>query len=88
MWWWLTPRYFNLEIRSPISEITTQCRGWGLDPQQKVASPDVLANMTTLFKKGSKAEPGNYRLVSLTPYLGKILEAILKIYIMRHITAH
>jgi len=46
------------------------------------------ANITPLFKKGSKSDPGNYRPVSLTSYLGKILEAILKVYIMRHITAH
>ena len=46
------------------------------------------ANITPLFKKGSKSEPGNYRPVSLTSYLGKILEAILKVNIMDHITVN
>ena len=36
------------------------------------------ANVTSLFKKGSKSEHGSYRPVSLTSYLGKILEAILE----------
>jgi len=46
------------------------------------------ANITPLFKKGSKSEPGNYRPVSLTSYLGKILEAILNVNIMHHITVN
>ena len=37
-----------------------------------------LANVTALFKKGSKKEPGNYRPVSLTSQIGKMFERILK----------
>ena len=36
------------------------------------------ANVSVIFKKGSKKEPGNYRPVSLTCHLGKILEKIIK----------
>ena len=46
------------------------------------------ANVTPLFKKGSQSEPGNYRPVSLTSYLGKILEAILKDSLLDHLSAH
>ena len=41
-----------------------------------------LANVTPLFKKGSKCDPGNYRPVSLTSVLGKIFETLLKKRIM------
>ena len=36
------------------------------------------ANITPLFKKGSRSDPGNYRPVSLTSHVGKILEAIVR----------
>ena len=46
------------------------------------------ANITPLFKRGSRSEPGNYRLTSLTSYLGKILQAIIKDDILHHLTVH
>ena len=36
------------------------------------------ANVTAIFKKGSRKQPGNYRPVSLTCQMGKILEKIIK----------
>jgi len=36
------------------------------------------ANVTPIFKKGSKAERGNYRPVSLTSVCCKLLESILR----------
>ena len=37
-----------------------------------------IANVVPLFKKDSKNNPGNYRPVSLTSVVGKLLERILR----------
>ena len=39
-------------------------------------------------KGGTRSELGNYRPVSLTSYLGKILEAIIKDDILHHLIVH
>jgi hypothetical protein len=43
------------------------------------------ANVTPIFKKGSKAERGNYRPVSLTSVCCKLLEFILRDKMMQHL---
>ena len=43
------------------------------------------ANITVIHKKGSRADPGNYRGVSLTSVLGKLLERLVKNEIDSHI---
>ena len=43
------------------------------------------ANVVPIYKKGSKAEPGNYRPVSLTSVTGKLLERLVKNDIDAHI---
>ena len=42
------------------------------------------ANVSPLFKKGDREKTRNYRPVSLTSVLGKLLEFIIKDFITRH----
>ena len=46
------------------------------------------ANVTPLYKKGNKSTPGNYRPVSLTSVVCKVLESIIKVAIMEHLGQH
>jgi hypothetical protein len=45
------------------------------------------ANVTPIFKKGAKSDPGNYCPVSLTSVCCKLLESILRDALMDHLTA-
>jgi len=42
------------------------------------------ANVTPVFKKGKKEDPGNYRPVSLTSILGKVMEQLILDIVSRH----
>ena len=44
-----------------------------------------LQNISPLFKKGSKDDPGNYRPISLTSVPGKMLESIIADDMMSHL---
>ena len=44
-----------------------------------------LANVTPIFKKGSRSVPGNYRPVSLTSVCCKVMEQVLKDSIVEHL---
>jgi len=44
------------------------------------------ANVSPLYKKGSKNKPENYRPVSLTSIVGKMLESIIKDHMTEHLT--
>ena len=70
-------------VSVPLAVIYNKSIAEGIVPQEW-----KRANVTPLFKKGSRSEPGNYRPVSLTSYLGKILEAILKESILDHLSSH
>jgi len=43
------------------------------------------ANVCAIFKKGQRTSPGNYRPISLTSHVCKVLESILKDKILEHI---
>ena len=60
--------------------------GWeGFVPGAPTA---LLLIVTPLFKKGSRAKPENYRPVSLTSILGKMLESIVKDQIVKHLESN
>ncbi|KFP07012.1 RNA-directed DNA polymerase from mobile element jockey, partial [Calypte anna] len=44
-----------------------------------------IANVTPVYKKGKKEDPGNYRPVSLTSIPGKVMEQLVLLTISRHI---
>lgn len=44
-----------------------------------------LANVTPIYMKGQRADPGNYRPVSLTSVPGKLIEQIILSFITRHL---
>jgi hypothetical protein len=44
--------------------------------------------VTPIFKKGSKADPGNYRPVSLTTVSCRVMEGIIKDQIVKHLERH
>ena len=45
-------------------------------------------NITALFKKGDKAEPGNYRPVSLISVICKTMEKLVREIIVKHMSAN
>lgn len=47
-----------------------------------------LTNVTAIFKKGWKEDPGNYRPVSLTSGMGKTMEHIILSTITQHFQDH
>ena len=47
-----------------------------------------LTNICAIFKKGSKADPKNYRPVSLTSLTSKVMEHIVSCQISRHLNAN
>ena len=56
--------------------------------ESEVSDDGREANVVPLFQKGSKRDPANYRPISLTSQLGKVMESIIRDRILEHIERH
>ncbi|XP_065645807.1 uncharacterized protein LOC136076261 [Hydra vulgaris] len=54
----------------------------------QVPSGWKLANITPIFKKGQRTDPGNYRPISLTSAVGKLMEKIMRDVMTEHLVKH
>ena len=73
----------NLSFVTAIYKLFTECAKTNVIPEQW-----KVAHVTSLFKKGSKKDPLNYRPVSLTCILCKVYEKFVRRHIMSHIEQH
>jgi hypothetical protein len=75
------------EVRVEITEALT--RLFNLSLQTGVVPQDWRdADVCPLFKKGKKDKAENYRPVSLTSIVGKVLESIIKDRLVKHLEKH
>ena len=73
----------RFELVKPLTKLFTLSIRLGSVPQDWRD-----ANVVPLFKKGSRSKAQNYRPVSLTSVVGKILESIIKDNVVEHLDRH
>ena len=72
-----------MQVAEQVSEMLTDIFNSSLEPGQ-VPEDWRVANVTPLLKKGSREELGNFRRVSLTSVVGKVLEKLIKDQMRNH----
>ncbi len=72
------------KLKKTVSPVLAKIFNASLDSGQ-VPDDWRKANVTPIFKKGSKADPGNYRPVSLTSVCCKLLERLIKDSLVEHL---
>ncbi|KAK4819525.1 hypothetical protein QYF61_006018, partial [Mycteria americana] len=82
------PDEIHLTVLKELAEVLT--KPLSIIYQQSWLTGEVpvdwrLANVTPIFKKGRKEDPGNYRPVSLTSVLGKLMEQVVLSAITQHV---
>uniref|UniRef100_A0A8C5M941 Reverse transcriptase domain-containing protein n=1 Tax=Leptobrachium leishanense TaxID=445787 RepID=A0A8C5M941_9ANUR len=70
-------------IAKPLTDLFNQSLLMGVVPEDW-----KLTNVVPIHKKGSREESGNYRPVSLTSVVGKLMETMLKERIVDHLKTH
>jgi len=68
------------EIAEPLTEIFNKSLSEGI-----VSQDWKIANVTPIFKKGTKLDSGNNRPVSLTSRTGKLLESLIRDAMINHV---
>ena len=72
------------EIADPLSRLFRK----SLD-EMKILNEWRMSNITPIYKlKGSKADPGNYRPVSLTNNVCKLMERVINVELSSHLEKH
>ena len=82
----ITPRLLRSisdSIAVPLATIFKRSLDEGVVPEDW-----RLANVTPIYKKGGKSKVGNYRPVSLTAIICKLMEGIIKDAVTRHLLAN
>ena len=82
----LSPRLLKQiseELAYPVTVLFNQSMDEGAVPQDW-----KIANVTPIFKKGSRCQPENYRPVSLTSQLSKVMESVVRDTITGHLDRH
>ncbi|XP_061469435.1 uncharacterized protein LOC133378834 isoform X1 [Rhineura floridana] len=72
------------ELKGEIADLLTKICNLSLG-SSSVPEDWKVANVTPIFKRGSRGDPGNYRPVSLTSVPGKLVESIIKARLTKHI---
>ena len=87
----LGPDNMNLrvlrEVAEQVSKMLTDIFNSSLESGQ-VPEDWRVANVTPLFNKGSREELGNYRPVSLTSVVGKVLETLIRDRMRNHLNKY
>ncbi|MCP3679704.1 MAG: reverse transcriptase family protein, partial [Gammaproteobacteria bacterium] len=73
-------KQIKCEISRPLAQIFNTSLRTGTVPKDW-----KIANVTPIFKKGNKSHPGNYRPISLTSVVCKLLETIIRDKIVKHL---
>ena len=76
-----------MEVTEQVSEMFMDIFNSSLESGQ-VPEDWRVANVTPLFKKGFREELGNYRPVSLTSVVGKVLETLIKYRMRNHLNKY
>ncbi|CAM5175000.1 unnamed protein product [Eretmochelys imbricata] len=75
------------ELKCEIAELLTMVCNLSFK-SASVPNDWKIANVMPIFKKGSRGDAGNYRLISLMSVPGKLVETVVKNKIVRHIEEH
>ena len=75
------------ELKEQIVEILTKIFNKSMSDSE-IPEDFKLANVTAIFKKGDKSNASNYRPISLTSLVGKLMESIIRDHIVEHLDKH